>query len=1244
MPRVSVVVPTYNQEAYISQAIDSVLNQTYQDFEIVVVNDASGDRTVEKIQEKNDPRIRLFSFEQNRGESAATNYGIQQARGELIAILHSDDLFVRNKLEKQVAFLDENSQYHAVLSYPRLIDSRGEILPPSNTFLDQVFLQPNRTRFQWLNTFFWKDNCLCQTSSLIRKNCYQQIGFYDPRLRQIPDFDFWVRFCLKYELYILPEPLVQYRVHRSNISGIKPETIIRHNFELSQILKHYFCADVYENILKIFPDILEPGEQLEPGSADFLVARQALKVERSPHRHLSLETLFNLLGDGEKSRLIKRHYNFDHSGLAHLTGSSDIFNLMAGQKLKTQQPSPPTEVKDNPTFSPSTVPTHPQLPLVSLIIPTYNGEAFLAEALDSAISQTYPHLEIILSDDGSTDKTLEIARSFQQKTAVPFDILAHPNYGLVENLNFSISRAKGKYIKFLFQDDLLEPRCIETMVHLAEQDEEIGLVFSGRRVFIAADSESNPLCQAAFNGGKDLHQKWSNLKPIQSGRELLSDPNCLKGQLNKIGEPTTVLIPKAVFEKIGGFDGELRQLLDGDLWFRIMGNYKVGFVAQTLSSLRIHARQQTQKNISDGQNLKDYQRLYQKMLFHRDYHFLNAEFKSQIFQKLVAKAQDYFSLTQNLIERYQQNPPDPSIQSYLRQIRQTLAHRWLTLPIDRLKQAYEGDWGQTHRALMGCGLVEEPQTDSEKIFVRRLTQQVAQGFQEVKGIQVVLAAMLYQKAYQLPLQYQNALIPKYIFEDFLKFLFGEIRIAPELKEIQQFVEFMQNLLEYIDHNLKTEAINPVWLYIASVYSQVAPGETWKLCPAQQNLKTLCSYRANIIETYLQKTEHKIEHDFASTPPPSGKISLGILLHEIGFNFDTFAIIPILKKIDLTKFNPILYSFKIEKGIVGQLCQNANIQPIQLPEVLHEAVSRIRQDRLDFLLIGSDLTAQATPIFQLAIHRLARKQLVGATPLLTSGIRHMDYILAGELTQAQNEQQRYRERVIGLKGSGLCWSYPAQLPKATVEPTRESWGATGETVVFAVSGKLNAIAREFRQMWGEILATVPQSILVLLPQASETQTDPIGPFFNRVQSDLSQRKIDPKRFVMVKPLSSWANLKKCLTLADIYLDPYPSHHAPALIEALLAGVVPVVYQGQTPRHRQNAALLQELGIPQLIGPTPQAYLQLTVTLATDPKQRQQYRRQIQNNLQKNPPFLDSQAYTSQLEAVLQKLWRSPTDNF
>ena len=146
-------------------------------------------------------------------------------------------------------------------------------------------------------------------------------------------------------------------------------------------------------------------------------------------------------------------------------------------------------------------------PLVSILIPTYNGEVFLSKAIQSALKQTYPNLEIIICDDGSTDKNLEITEQFKQNTTFPYQVIAHPNYGLVKNLNFCIQQAQGKYIKFIFQDDWLEPNCIEELVNLEEQDQEIGLVFSDRQVLIHEKSSSNSNCKSAYRGAINLHKK-----------------------------------------------------------------------------------------------------------------------------------------------------------------------------------------------------------------------------------------------------------------------------------------------------------------------------------------------------------------------------------------------------------------------------------------------------------------------------------------------------------------------------------------------------------------------------------------------------------------------------------------------------------------------------------------------------------------------------------------------------------------
>jgi GT2 family glycosyltransferase len=276
------------------------------------------------------------------------------------------------------------------------------------------------------------------------------------------------------------------------------------------------------------------------------------------------------------------------------------------------------------------------LPLVSIAIPTYQGEEYLSETLTCAISQSYPNIEILISDDGSIDQTLEIAQEFKKKSPYDFKILDHPRLGMVENWNHCIELAQGKYIKFLFQDDLIVPNCIENMVNLAEQNPEIGLVFSPRRLLLVPGAENDLTCMYIYQGCDDLYRNWSNLQKIQSGFDLLNDPNLLEHPMNKIGEPSTVLIKKDAFERVGMFDPNLRQIVDVDMWLRIMGSSSIGFIEEKLSSFRIHPKQQSSLNQSTGESLLDFYRFCHKILTNPCYNFMPEKAKQKIYEQRVA--------------------------------------------------------------------------------------------------------------------------------------------------------------------------------------------------------------------------------------------------------------------------------------------------------------------------------------------------------------------------------------------------------------------------------------------------------------------------------------------------------------------------------------------------------------------------------------------------------------------------------
>ena len=151
--RVSVIIPSFNHAPFVAQSIQSVLDQSFQDFEIVITDDGSSDETVDIIRQFRDSRIDLEVFPANRGAVVAENTAISRSSGEFIAILSSDDYFLPEKLAMQVWFLDEHPDVAAVFGLPRRVDERGNPLAGLAEFALPMGLH-RQSREDWLRIFF----------------------------------------------------------------------------------------------------------------------------------------------------------------------------------------------------------------------------------------------------------------------------------------------------------------------------------------------------------------------------------------------------------------------------------------------------------------------------------------------------------------------------------------------------------------------------------------------------------------------------------------------------------------------------------------------------------------------------------------------------------------------------------------------------------------------------------------------------------------------------------------------------------------------------------------------------------------------------------------------------------------------------------------------------------------------------------------------------------------------------------
>ena len=266
MPKVSVVCASYNHERFVADALRSVLAQDFRDFELLVTDDGSADGTVAAIRGVTDPRIALVELPRNFGACIALNHAVLRARGEYVAVLNSDDLFLPGKLSRQVAFLDANPGIAAVFGHPQFIDEAGVPLP-ADAQRDNVLVRAiNQPRTAWLRQLFVQGNALCHPTVLIRRAVYDDIGLYNPALAQLPDLEFWVRLLLKHEIHLMPEPLVGFRklANHANASGPRPDVLVRDAWEQRRVLEHYVTMSEAD-FAAAFPEVAERDRGLPMG-------------------------------------------------------------------------------------------------------------------------------------------------------------------------------------------------------------------------------------------------------------------------------------------------------------------------------------------------------------------------------------------------------------------------------------------------------------------------------------------------------------------------------------------------------------------------------------------------------------------------------------------------------------------------------------------------------------------------------------------------------------------------------------------------------------------------------------------------------------------------------------------------------------------------------------------------------------------------------------------------------------------
>jgi glycosyltransferase involved in cell wall biosynthesis len=211
MPKVSVVVLTHNRPELLRHAVSSILNQTFQNFEIILVDDASTDNTPEVVSSFRDDRIRYIRHQVNKREAASRNTGVTNATGEYIAFLDDDDEWLPEKLDQQVRLLESSPVAVGAVYTGFLKIDRATKMP-----VEQVVPRKRGNIFAEMAAQNWVGT---PSTVMVRRECFERVGLFDEGIPFGPDYDMWIRISKEYQIDYITGPLVNYFVHENSMSS-----------------------------------------------------------------------------------------------------------------------------------------------------------------------------------------------------------------------------------------------------------------------------------------------------------------------------------------------------------------------------------------------------------------------------------------------------------------------------------------------------------------------------------------------------------------------------------------------------------------------------------------------------------------------------------------------------------------------------------------------------------------------------------------------------------------------------------------------------------------------------------------------------------------------------------------------------------------------------------------------------------------------------------------------------------------
>ncbi|QIZ52424.1 glycosyltransferase [Dickeya zeae] len=336
-PLISIGIPAYNHAAFIKETIESALNQSIKNIEIIIVDDASTDDTakIASAYVGKDPRVKFIQNEKNLGPAKTTEILLANAEGKYFSPVPSDDFLAPDKYEKLLKVIEADPEMAFVFNDVIFVDENSHEIKHNNHFASGHFDTTPRDRHAWLRYFFNAGNCVCASGPLIRRDILNRYK-PDHRLILLHDYDLWVRMSIDgFNIGTVDEKLSYYRIldNQKNLSAPSKSVKSRRVFEHFKVLKRFSTLATLEELSAITK---KQFDQIPEGVSEKIFVQHQLsmyawEMKRAQYRNFAIESWYEMLGDST----IEKELNILSVNPRFLAERMESNPLVSGRSLLT---------------------------------------------------------------------------------------------------------------------------------------------------------------------------------------------------------------------------------------------------------------------------------------------------------------------------------------------------------------------------------------------------------------------------------------------------------------------------------------------------------------------------------------------------------------------------------------------------------------------------------------------------------------------------------------------------------------------------------------------------------------------------------------------------------------------------------------------------------------------------------------------------------------------------------------------